>query len=189
MLIWRCRRIVIWRQFITKCNLSSDPDRGAQGLADGLPYDEVGVAVVGRGALVDQYDGVPAEVVEEAGGGIDVKGCAAHDQSFGAHNVRDRALDGLVVKRFLIEDDVWLDVAAAGAKGDAVAVLDVVEVEAFPAVQAVVAGHRAVQLPDALAARFGVQCVDVLGHDGDEFPFLFKFGQSQMRLVGLYALY
>ena len=144
--------------------------------------------VEGRRALVYEHDGVAAKIVEEAGGGIDVQRRAAHDQSLGAHDVRYGAAHGVVVQRFLVEDDVGLNVASAGADRDAVAVLDVVEVEAFPAVQTVVAGDRAVQLPDALAARFGMQSVDVLRHDGNEFSFLFELGQGQMGFVWLHAL-
>ena len=168
---------------------SLDSNRGAQGLADWFADQKIGVAVVRRGALVDEHDGVAAEIVEESGGGIDVQRGASHDEGLGAADVRDGSPDGLVVQGFLVEDHVGLDIAAAGADGDAVAFLDVVEAEASAAVQAVVPGHRAVQFPDSFAARQGVEGVDVLGHHGDEFPLLFQKGQGLVGLVGLDALH
>ena len=68
-------------------------------------------------------------------------------------------------ERFLVEHYVGLDDTAAGAAGNSVGGGDELQPVGLPALHAVIAPNRAVQLYDVFAARVGVQSVDVLGHD------------------------
>ena len=54
---------------------------------------------------------------------------------------------------------------AAGAARNSVGGGDELQPVGLPALHAVIAPNRAVQLYDVFAARVGVQSVDVLGHD------------------------
>ena len=93
----------------------------------------------------------------------------------------------LFVKRLLIEHDVGLHNAAAGAAGDALCIADEFTGIEFAAFHAVIAQNAAVQLKDVPASGLLVQTVDVLRDDGGQMALLLQPGKHAVRDVRLKA--
>ena len=146
-----------------------------------------GHVVVGRLVAVDEGKTAAAVIAEQACGRIDGETRSADEQHIGMPDGGNGPGQRFLVERLLIEHDVGLHDAAAGAAGDALRIADKLGGIKFAALHAVIAQNAAVQLIDALAPGLLVQTVDVLRDDGGQMSLLLQSGEHAVRDVRLKA--
>ena len=149
---------------------------------------QVGIAVIGRLAQVDEHQLISPVIVDKPGGGIDIQGGAAHDQNLRIADVVYGAGKHILIQRLLVQHDIRPDHTAAAAAGHALAVVHQLRRVGLAALGAVGAKDTAVKLQHILAAGSLVQPVDILGQHRPELSLLLQPRKGQMGPVGLYAV-
>ena len=147
--------------------------------------DQRGSRILCFRVLVDQ-DEIPAlEIVQEPGGRIDDKRGSADDEKIRFHDGDHGFRHHPVIQRLLIEDNVRLDDAAAmRTAGDNVRTSRDERGIIWPmALHAEIAVDGSVELDDVTTSRLLVETVDVLRHDGLEFPLLFELGKIKVARI------
>ena len=134
------------------------------------------MGISGSGSLVDHYQFLSGEVINQPGSRINCQGCAADDQHLGIMNISDSLVDGLLVKTLLIEYHIWFYGSAAFfTYRYSCGMLDVSQVMELPALFAIIAQHRSMQFQHDLAARSLVETVNILGDDSPELSGCFQW--------------
>ena len=145
--------------------------------------------ILRRGVAVDDHELVSAKEARETGRGVNHERSAADDEHVRMGNGIHRTVDHVVVERFLVKNDIGLNLAAAqGTYGHALRVLvltrhDPLGIVGLAAALANVTMHRAVQLKDVLRARYLVKTVDILSYYCDLLAVLFQLGKFFVRGV------
>lgn len=136
--------------------------------------------------LVDDDYPVMVQELGECCGRINRKRSACDDEQVTLLARLDRSIDILMLKVFLVENNIGTDYAAAFiASGDAFLGSYVFDVELLTAVHAVIAENRTVKFDHALAACFLMKIINILCDNRFKLALLLKPYEGLVGLVGL----
>ena len=150
-------------------------------LRQNLPYtsldQEICSLIHGGCGLIDQYQFVPSVIIDQPGCRIYRKRSPSYYKYVCLADIIHRLAHGIHIQALFVEDDVRLDTAAALiALRNSFRIDNIVHVEEFMTLLAVVSKNAAVKLQYLLRARRLVQSVDILGNNRLKLPRLFPLG-------------
>ncbi len=168
--------------------------------------DKIRFFVKWSGGFVDQDQFVAAIIIDQAGSGVDNKRSTADYQHVGTLDIIHGAVPGIIIKTFLIQDNIRLDDTAAiradgditlipaGASGIVLFERSIDQIFYFIAGEepvtsgTMILSNCPVNFIDFFTSGFLMEAVDVLGYNGLQLAGLFKLGKLFMRDIGFNAV-
>ncbi|CDN41145.1 hypothetical protein BN871_AC_00390 [Paenibacillus sp. P22] len=165
---------------------SSSRVQGTQHVADISVRNIVRISIERSRSPVDDNKLIAAVQAHEARSRMHRQRRASYDERVGLLDLECRAIQEIRIEVLLIQHDIRLDDAFAGRaeRNRARIAQDGGQRILEPAVHAIVAVNRSVQLQHAAAAGKLMQAVDILGDDRRQPALLLQPSQRSMRGIG-----